>query len=93
MTPPVVSECASATNIDNFQRCARRDELLREFSDVINTDKISDGRSIEAGERLWQSKLPRNYLGETMVFFGILGTIIVWIGTVSRDHGRGGSRR
>ncbi len=34
-----------------------------------------------------------HYLGETMIFFGVLGTIIIWIGTVSRDHGRGGSRR
>jgi ubiquinone biosynthesis protein len=32
-------------------------------------------------------------LGETMIIAGIAGTIVVWIGTVRRDHGRGGGRR
>lgn len=32
-------------------------------------------------------------LGEGMVVAGILGTIIVWIGALRRDHGRGGGRR
>ncbi len=32
-------------------------------------------------------------LGETMVVAGIAGTLIVWIGTLRRDHGRGGGRR
>jgi ubiquinone biosynthesis protein len=34
-----------------------------------------------------------HYLGELMVAAGILGTLVVWIGTVTRDHGRGGNRR
>jgi ubiquinone biosynthesis protein len=32
-------------------------------------------------------------LGEMMVYAGIIGTIIVWIGTVRRDQGRGRGRR
>lgn len=32
-------------------------------------------------------------VGEIMVIAGILGTLIVWIGTLRRDHGRGGGRR
>lgn len=32
-------------------------------------------------------------LGEAMIIAGVIGTIIVWFGTVSRDHGRGGNRR
>jgi ubiquinone biosynthesis protein len=32
-------------------------------------------------------------LGETMIVAGITGTLIVWIGTLRRDHGRGGGRR
>jgi ubiquinone biosynthesis protein len=32
-------------------------------------------------------------IGEGMVVAGICGTLIVWIGTVRRDHGRGGGRR
>jgi ubiquinone biosynthesis protein len=34
-----------------------------------------------------------HYLGEGMISAGIIGTLIVWIGTLRRDHGRGGSRR
>lgn len=32
-------------------------------------------------------------LGEAMVAGGVLGTLIVWIGALRRDHGRGGGRR
>jgi hypothetical protein len=34
-----------------------------------------------------------HFLGEAMILAGIIGTIIVWLGTVTRDHGRGGNRR
>ncbi len=34
-----------------------------------------------------------HFLGEAMVVAGVFGTLIAWIGTVSRDHGRGGGRR
>ncbi len=34
-----------------------------------------------------------HYLGEGMVSAGIIGTLVVWIGTWRRDHGRGGGRR
>jgi len=31
--------------------------------------------------------------GEIMIVAGIIGTIIVWVGTLRHDHGRGGGRR
>lgn len=47
------------------------------------------------GSMLVNAPLPgfHHILGETMVYAGIIGTFIVWIGTLRRDQGRGRGRR
>lgn len=47
------------------------------------------------GSMLVNAPLPgwHHILGETMVYTGIFGTFIVWIGALRRDQGRGSGRR
>jgi ubiquinone biosynthesis protein len=47
------------------------------------------------GAMLVNASLPgwHHILGEAMVYAGIFGTLIVWVGALRQDHGRGSGRR
>jgi len=59
------------------------------------TTSIAAAALVIGGSMLVNVSLPgwHHILGESMVYVGIVGTIIVWIGAVRRDHGRGRGRR
>jgi len=59
------------------------------------TAAIAAAALVIGGSMLVNVPLPgwHHILGESMVYAGIVGTIIVWIGAVRRDHGRGRGRR
>ena len=59
------------------------------------TGAIAAAALVIGGAMLVNAQLPgwHHTLGETMVYAGIFGTFIVWIGALRRDQGRGRGRR
>jgi ubiquinone biosynthesis protein len=59
------------------------------------TVAMASAALVIGGAMMADSPLPgwHHILGESMVYAGILGTFIVWIGTIRRDQGRGRGRR
>jgi ubiquinone biosynthesis protein len=59
------------------------------------TGAIASAAFVIGGAMLVTAPLPGWYhiLGEAMVYAGVFGTIIVWIGVVRQDRGRGRGRR
>ncbi len=59
------------------------------------TVALASASLVIGGSMLVNAALPgwHHILGEAMVYAGIFGTILVWIGTVRQDQGRGSGRR
>lgn len=59
------------------------------------TGSIAAAALVVGGAMIVNAPLPgwHHILGETMVYAGIFGTLVVWAGALRRDQGRGSGRR